>query len=713
MFLMPHEDESIIGTTDDDYYGDPDDLEATNDEVEYLLEGAASLVPGVRNARITRAWCGLRTTHLRVRAERGRALPRAPAPRRRRRRGSPGSSRSSAGSSRATARRRRRRPTGSSRSSGGRPVACRTHEEPLPGGDEVPDPARARAEHGLDRRAGRGAARLPPRRAAPREVLRLVDEDPRLGLVLCRDEGILAAEVVHCARHEKVRRLQDLRRRCRVAARRPAAGSTARGSRRSSPAASSGWYAGPDRARSSPTCSTPAGASGGRSSTARQLVQEELVRGAHAACWRCRGERRAIAADVLVVGGGMAGRRRGARGARARRGGVVLVAPLARARPRSRPARSRVAPDLAALPGEPLAARAAAARGGAAARASPGPTTPTPSAGRGAARRRRSPSPRAELAAAPRAAARAPPLPRDALRQRRRGRRSASARRRRAISSRCAGRSRSRASAATLAFDAPLVAAGLARYRRARRPARCARSSSTCPGSRPARPRPHELALALDAPGAAEALGDALRRGAPARARARRSSRRCSGSTPAARVAGADRASGPACRSRRRSPTSRACPGSGCTRALEAALAAAGVEVVAGDLAAAPGRASRVAVGGREVRARGWVLATGRFVGGGIVAARRPRRAGAPAPGPGGGGREAGVHLARRPAASLTVRDRRRAAAAPLRRAPGGRARCARSTSGGARSTRGSSRPARSSAGTSRRPTAPGSASRS
>jgi glycerol-3-phosphate dehydrogenase len=48
------------------------------------------------------------------------------------------------------------------------------------------------------------------------EVLRLLKEDPRLALVLCRDEGILAAEVVFCTRHEKVRRLQDLRRRCRV-----------------------------------------------------------------------------------------------------------------------------------------------------------------------------------------------------------------------------------------------------------------------------------------------------------------------------------------------------------------------------------------------------------------------------------------------------------------------------------------------------------------
>jgi len=36
-------------------------------------------------------------------------------------------------------------------------------------------------------------------------------------LVVCRDGGILAAEVAWIARHEKVRRLQDLRRRCRLA----------------------------------------------------------------------------------------------------------------------------------------------------------------------------------------------------------------------------------------------------------------------------------------------------------------------------------------------------------------------------------------------------------------------------------------------------------------------------------------------------------------
>jgi glycerol-3-phosphate dehydrogenase len=214
MFLMPHENESIIGTTDDDYYGDPDDLEATNDEVEYLLEGAASLVPGVRRARVTRAWCGLRTTiyaygpNEDALSREHQLLDGAPA-------GAAGLL-SIVGGKLASYRAQSEEATDRIEALLGRPVTpCRTHEEPLPGGDAVPDPAALAREFPV---AAPVAARLAYRHGSrAREILRLVRDDPRLGLVLCRDEAILAAEVVWCARHEEVRRLQDLRRRCRLA----------------------------------------------------------------------------------------------------------------------------------------------------------------------------------------------------------------------------------------------------------------------------------------------------------------------------------------------------------------------------------------------------------------------------------------------------------------------------------------------------------------
>jgi glycerol-3-phosphate dehydrogenase len=214
MFVMPHENESIVGTTDDDYYGDPDDLEATHDELEYLLEGAASLLPGVRRARITRAWCGLRTT-LYAYGPNEDALSREHQILDGAEDGAAGLL-SFVGGKLASYRAQSEEATDRILALLGRPpVACRTQDEPLPGGDDVPDPAALARELPV---AAPVAARLVYRHGSrAREIARLVADDPRLGLVLCRDEGILAAEVVHCVRHEHVRRLQDLRRRCRVA----------------------------------------------------------------------------------------------------------------------------------------------------------------------------------------------------------------------------------------------------------------------------------------------------------------------------------------------------------------------------------------------------------------------------------------------------------------------------------------------------------------
>ncbi len=214
MFLMPHENDSIIGTTDDDYYGDPDDLEAGSDEVEYLLEGVEALVPGIRRARVTRAWCGLRTTIYEY-GKNEDDLSREHLLHDHAAEGAAGLL-SFAGGKLASYRAQSEEVTDRILEVLGRPaVACRTHLEPLPGGESVPVPAELARRHGV---AEAAVARLVYRHGAlAEEVLLLCRQDPRLKLCLCRDEGILAAEVVFCARHEKVRRLQDLRRRCRLA----------------------------------------------------------------------------------------------------------------------------------------------------------------------------------------------------------------------------------------------------------------------------------------------------------------------------------------------------------------------------------------------------------------------------------------------------------------------------------------------------------------
>ena len=64
MFLVPHGAETIAGTTDTEFYGDPAraDLEVTADDVAYVIEACARALPQARAWRPLRAWAGVRNT---------------------------------------------------------------------------------------------------------------------------------------------------------------------------------------------------------------------------------------------------------------------------------------------------------------------------------------------------------------------------------------------------------------------------------------------------------------------------------------------------------------------------------------------------------------------------------------------------------------------------------------------------------------------------
>lgn len=64
MFLVPHGAETIAGTTDSDFYGDPAhaDLEVGADDVAYIVEACARALPQARDWRVLRAWAGVRNT---------------------------------------------------------------------------------------------------------------------------------------------------------------------------------------------------------------------------------------------------------------------------------------------------------------------------------------------------------------------------------------------------------------------------------------------------------------------------------------------------------------------------------------------------------------------------------------------------------------------------------------------------------------------------
>jgi len=176
--------------------------------------------------------------------------------------------------------------------------------------------------------------------------------------------------------------------------------------------------------------------------------------------------------------------------------------------------------------------------------------------------------------------------------------------------------------------------------------------------------RPFDLARMLEAPGAAEQVGAMLRERLP-RFAAAALFPPVLGLDPAARVAERVSAAAgvPVAEFLSDLPS---VPGLRLQRALEARLAEAGVDVLVGDVHDATGPGAPARVGGREVAAASWVLASGRYVGGGI--ARRGALLepvlGLPVLASEGAFAEADARLAARAPGALTVRDSR--AAQPL-----------------------------------------------
>jgi len=212
-FIMPHENATILGTTDDDYYGDPDDLRVTEDEVDYLLEGAARYLPDIRKARMVRAWVGIRPTlfawaknedklsrdhkvfdHELSEGVRGIV--------------------SIAGGKLASYRLMSEEAADLICQKLGSDRPCQTHLIPLPGGEKEVDEKALAQKYGVPQYA---AHRMIYRHGARSEqILELTRERPELKDIVCRCEPVLAAELVWCIRNELAATLSDLRNRTRL-----------------------------------------------------------------------------------------------------------------------------------------------------------------------------------------------------------------------------------------------------------------------------------------------------------------------------------------------------------------------------------------------------------------------------------------------------------------------------------------------------------------
>ncbi|BDG07077.1 FAD-binding protein [Anaeromyxobacter paludicola] len=203
-----------------------------------------------------------------------------------------------------------------------------------------------------------------------------------------------------------------------------------------------------------------------------------------------------------------------------------------------------------------------------------------------------------------------------------------------------------------LGWDARLVAGGLARYAPLGGPEPVAVELDLFAGPGEGLLRPHELARALEPPGAAEEAGRRLREALPAGAAAAllppvlglrleaRVPERLSAAAglPVAELLG----------------DVPSVPGLRLQDAMERRLRQAGVELVEGPVerAEAPGLA--LLAGGRELVAGAWVLATGRYTGGGVARRGRLLEPVLGLPVHAGGEDPAGPRLHARPPAALT-----------------------------------------------------------
>ncbi|MFO0663276.1 MAG: glycerol-3-phosphate dehydrogenase/oxidase [Polyangiaceae bacterium] len=212
IFLEPWQNMSILGTTDDDYYGSLDDVNATSEEVRYLVQGLARVFPSIRNARAIGTYAGVRPT-LYEYGPHEDALSREHAVVDHEVDGAPGIY-SMIGGKLASYRLFAEEMSDLIAAKLCPGERCRTHEVPLPGGErEVDDALLAPANH-ITPVASR---RLVYRHGARAErILERVKSRPREATVVCPCEPVLEAEVRHSVREEGARTVDDVSRRTRL-----------------------------------------------------------------------------------------------------------------------------------------------------------------------------------------------------------------------------------------------------------------------------------------------------------------------------------------------------------------------------------------------------------------------------------------------------------------------------------------------------------------
>jgi glycerol-3-phosphate dehydrogenase len=212
IFLEPWQNLSVIGTTDDDFFGDLDDVVATSDEVRYLVQGIARVFPSIREARAIGTYAGVRPT-LYEYGPNEDALSREHAVVDHATDGAPGVY-SMIGGKLASYRLFAQEMSDRIAQDLAPSTKCTTHTKPLPGGDRVPDALAIAEQHELTPIAARRLVYRHGSRAI--RILQRIAKRPRERDVVCACEPVLEAEVRHAIKDEMARTVDDVARRTRL-----------------------------------------------------------------------------------------------------------------------------------------------------------------------------------------------------------------------------------------------------------------------------------------------------------------------------------------------------------------------------------------------------------------------------------------------------------------------------------------------------------------
>jgi glycerol-3-phosphate dehydrogenase len=211
LLMVSHAGFTLLGTTDDDFYGDLDSVEVLDDEVDYLLQGFERVFPAIRSYRPVRTTTGVRPTLFKWRryedelSRRYEVIDHSP-------RGADGLI-TIAGGKLSMYRLMAEETSDAVCRKLGLQGESTTASRPLPGNESDPEPVAALASR-CDVPA-LAVLKLQSRHGSNAE--KVLDEG-NTSRILCRCEPVTEAELVFAARHEQVRTLADAFRRVGVAA---------------------------------------------------------------------------------------------------------------------------------------------------------------------------------------------------------------------------------------------------------------------------------------------------------------------------------------------------------------------------------------------------------------------------------------------------------------------------------------------------------------